>query len=120
MEEKKIENCVNKRRKELIRIFEIPETGVEIIDQILTPQEQEILLLLDKSGSYSNSELQNMLTQNDFTENAKEAESVVRELFRRGVLNRTADGEDFCTGTFYGRLDIFATDEVEAYDRLSR
>lgn len=120
MEEKKIENCVNKRREELIRIFEIPETGVEIIDQILTPQEQEILLLLDKSGSYSNSELQNMLIQNDFTENAKEAESVVRELFRRGVLNRTADGEEFCAGTFYGRLDIFATDEVEAYDRLSR
>ena len=76
MEEKKTENCVNKRREELIRIFEIPEIGVEIIDQILTPQEQEILLLLDKSGSYSNSELQNMLTQNDFTENAKEAESV--------------------------------------------
>ena len=54
MEEKKTENCVNKRRKELIRIFEIPETGVEIIDQILTPQEQEILLLLDKSGSIVN------------------------------------------------------------------
>ena len=63
MEEKKTENCVNKRRKELIRIFEIPETGVEIIDQILTPQEQEILLLLDKSGSYRNSELQNLLTK---------------------------------------------------------
>ena len=120
MEEKKTEECVNKKRADLIRIFEIPEAGVEIIDQILTQQEQEILLLLKPGESYSESRLKDVILQNAFADNARKADAIIRELFHRGVLNRTPDGKDFCTGTFYGRLDIFATDEAEAYDRLSR
>ena len=41
-------------------------------------------------------------------------------LFSRGILNKTADGERYCLGSFYGRLDIFATDDTEIYDSLPR
>lgn len=110
----------NNRREELIRIFEIPDAGVDIIDQILTLQEQKILLLLQPSKTYSRTELQNILTEHGIAANEAEADSLIQNMFHRGVLNRDLDGEAFCTGTFYGRLDIFATDEAKAYDQLSR
>ncbi|MDO4321718.1 MAG: 4Fe-4S binding protein [Lachnospiraceae bacterium] len=104
----------------LIARFEIPKEGYEIIGLILRPEEQEILLALTPGKCYGKEELCRIVTELGIRENAAEAEGFLEELFHRGVVNHGEDGISYVTGTFYGRLDIFATEETETYDSLSR
>lgn len=107
-------------RDSLIQCFGIPEAGYDIIDKILSQQEQQILLKLHPSQCYSCEQLCEIIMTAGLQETREDAEDFVDELFHRGVINRGEDGSSYRAGTFYGRLDIFATDEIELYDSLPR
>lgn len=104
----------------LITKFEIPKAGYEIIDLILKQEEQKILLQLNPGKCYDRGALCRIVTELGIRESIEDAEGFVEELFHRGIINHGEDGISYTTGTFYGRLDIFATEETEVYDALSR
>lgn len=104
----------------LIDCFEIPEAGYGVTDLMLREDEQRFLLQLAPQREYAREELCRIAVAGGLKENRAEAESFVDEMFHRGVLNRGEDGSSYRTGTFYGRLDIFATEETESYDSLPR
>lgn len=107
-------------RDALIAKFEIPEAGYEIIDLMLKPEEQKLLRQLNPEKCYGREEFCRIVTELGIRENAADAEGFLEDLFHRGVMNRGEDGISYRMGTFYGRLDIFATEETETYDALSR
>lgn len=107
-------------KQKLIEIFKIPEAGYEVIDCILNPKEQKFLLLMDSKKEYTHQELCEIALSERIFEQKMDAENFIDSMFHRGVISRGGDGISYCTATFYARLDIFATEEIEAYDALSR
>ncbi len=116
-------------KRDLIKVFGIPEAGYDVIDLILSPKEQQFLLLSDPDQTYSREQLCDLIMRSDLDkegtlsgirEGREMAEAFIDEMFHRGVLNRDDDGISYRTGSFYGRLDIFATEEIDTYDHLSR
>lgn len=104
----------------LVSCFEIPEAGYEVIDLMLKREEQSFLRQMEKQREYTGKDLCRMAVSGGLKESAAAAERLVDEMFHRGVLNRGDDGITYKMGTFYGRLDIFATEETEVYDSLPR
>lgn len=104
----------------LVTRFDIPEAGYDVTDLMLKEEEQRFLLQLEPQREYTREELCGIAVTGGLKENKAEAECFVDEMFHRGVLNRGEDGSSYRTGTFYGRLDIFATEETECYDSLPR
>lgn len=100
--------------------FEIPEAGDDVTDLMLKEEEQRFLLQLEPCREYMREELCKIAVAVGLKEKRAEAERFVDDMFHRGVLNRGEDGVSYRTGTFYGRLDIFATEETESYDSLPR
>lgn len=106
--------------EKLIRRFQVPVEGISILDEMLTPLEQEIICSYPPVECLKKDELLELLDR-IMPEGKKEsAETLAERLFSRGVLSRASDGESYCLGSFYGRLDIFATVETEKYDNLPR
>ncbi len=118
-------------RQVIIEKFQIPQEGYEIIDQILTTEEQQFIYGFPAGQILTTEELydwaagQNLKSEEacdpagDFDE-ADNVQRYLARLFHRGIINHTEDGQNWCLGTFYGRLDIFATEEIQSYDQLSR
>lgn len=107
-------------RDSLIQCFEIPEVGYDIIDHMLSRREQKFLVMLRPAQCYRLEQLCGLIVTAGLQKNPEEAKKFVDDMFHRGVLNRGEDGVSYKTGTFYGRLDIFATEETESYDSLPR
>ena len=101
----------------LIEKFQIPREGYDIIDRILTKKEQQLIFSFPAGQSLTPEELGGLVTE---LAQADDVETYIARLFHRGILNHTEDGKKWCLGTFYGRLDIFATEETQSYDELSR
>lgn len=107
-------------RKKLISVFEIPEEGIPVIDQMLRPEEQQLICGWPEKQICTDSQLKQLMVNMQIASDDDVAHDLIQNMFRRGVINRTQDGCHWCVGNFYGRLDIFAVDEKEVYDSLPR
>ena len=106
--------------KVIIEKFKIPKEGYEILDQILTGGEKLLIAEFPEERCVEPRKAAELLMKWKLAGDLKEAETLLKSFFHRGVLNKGDDGVSYCLGTFYGRLDIFATEETQSYDRLSR
>lgn len=105
------------KKEAVIRKFQVPEEGIPVLDMMLTSGEEELIACYPEKKILKTEELREILSGIFPGEPAEVSE---KRLFSRGVINRAKDGESYCLGSFYGRLDIFATAEVKRYDSLSR
>lgn len=87
---------------------------------MLNPLEQQLIVVYPSGKQLKKEELLELLEQIGTDQTKESLETLAERLFSRGILSKTPDGEHYCLGSFYGRLDIFATDETEIYDSLSR
>jgi len=105
--------------EKFIRRFEVPEQALGIIDHIVTPTEQLLIEALEQE-SFSASEAKEALdraTCNAYS--AEQVDALLRSAYRRGVLRIEDEGyARYRTATFYGRLDVFAVTEPDAYRAL--
>ncbi|MCU6763146.1 ferredoxin [uncultured Roseburia sp.] len=106
--------------KIIIEKFKIPEAGYEILDRILTDKDKQLIIRLPAEQCISPQKLAEFLIEWKLAKDHAEAEMLIRLYFHRGILNKGEDGVSYCLGSFYGRLDIFATEEIKAYDLLPR
>ena len=110
-------------KETIICKFQVPEVGIPVLDVMLTAAEQELIAAFPEGKELRKEELAD-LADGMFPDRSAEGEEssdiFLDTLFSRGILNKTADGERYCLGSFYGRLDIFATDDTEIYDSLPR
>lgn len=103
----------------IIERFKIPSEAADIVEQVLDPLECEMISRWQGGESFRAEELIKFLMDEQLVTDTGAAQSFVKRCFVRGVLNKTEGGR-YCFGTFYGRLDIFATSESEAYRALSQ
>lgn len=109
-------------KETLIRKFQVPEEGIPVLDVMLTPLEQRLILAYPEGKDLEKEEVEKQLDRIGCKEDPEQQhrEILVDRLFSRGILSKASDGKRYCLGSFYGRLDIFATDETENYDSLPR
>ncbi|MDC7288747.1 4Fe-4S binding protein [Blautia schinkii] len=103
--------------KKIIEKFQIPPEAEDIVEKVLEPLECELLSGWEGGDSFTLDELVDFLAAAQLLTDSETAESFVQRCFVRGVLDK-AEGGRYRFGTFYGRLDIFATSESEAYRML--
>ena len=104
--------------EKIIECFCVPREGRDILDVMLTKKEQEMLCCWPETEELTADELARLLCGGGVTADEGGALHFIEEAFKRGVLNKSDGG--YCRGSFYGRLDIFATDEAAEYRKLSR
>lgn len=104
--------------KKVIERFRIPEAGSDILEQMLNARECALLSGWKGKETFSEGELSEFLCDSKLAADSVEAKAFILQCFQRGVLDKTED-DQYCFGSFYGRLDIFATSEAEDYRRLS-
>lgn len=104
--------------EKIIECFCVPREGRDILDVMLTKKEQEMLCCWPETEELTADELARLLCGGGVAADEGGALHFIEEAFKRGVLNKSDGG--YCRGSFYGRLDIFATDEAAEYRKLSR
>lgn len=104
--------------EKIIDAFCVPREGRDILDVMLTKMEQEMLCSWPEAESLSEEALAGLLCDKGMTSDKADALNFIEKVFCRGVLNKSEDG--YCRGSFYGRLDIFATDEASEYRKLPK
>lgn len=97
--------------------FQVPAEGRDILEQILNNEECVLLSGWNGEDTFTEEELAAFLRGNGLAADEEAAERFITAAFCRGVINR-AEGGLYCFGSFYGRLDIFATSEAEVYRSL--
>lgn len=101
----------------IIERFHIPFEAADIVTEVLNSQECELISGWEGGDCFTKGELVDFVCAAQLITDPVAAEEFVDQCFVRGVLNKAEDGK-YCIGTFYGRLDIFATSEPEAYRAL--
>lgn len=101
-----------------IERFQIPEEGKDIIGAFLDERELKLLAGWNGPEEFGKEELADWLCSQELVPGQEEALEFIKRAFRRGVLNAGDASGRYCFGSFYGRLDIFATDEADQYGLL--
>jgi len=98
-----------------IEKFSVPDVALDIIDKIVTPIEQNVLEHLPPV--FQAEDVRKALSEITGQETtAYDAENFVKEAYRRGVFSIDDEAKKlYKSGSFYGRLDIFAISENETY-----
>lgn len=101
--------------------FKVPDAALPAIKQIVTAEEIQLIEALD-CESFSIENAQKSLEKATSTNWSNERViALLRSAYKRGVI--LLEDENFIsfrTGTFYGRLDIFALTETEKYLDMTR
>ena len=103
------------RTGSFIEKFSVPNVALGIIDKIVTPVEQSVVEYLP--SIFRIEDVLHALSEIACKEtSADEAEIFVKEAYRRGVFSIEDEAEKlYKSGSFYGRLDVFAVSENETY-----
>jgi ferredoxin len=103
------------RTGSFIEKFSVPEAALDVIDRIVTPIEQNALEHLPPV--FQTEDVRKALREITGMEtSAEDAENFVMEAYRRGVFSIEDEAKKlYKSGSFYGRLDVFAINENETY-----
>ncbi len=92
-------------KAKIMEIFKIPKIAEDVIDLILTEDEQNLLLTIGQKPFNA-----------DMIENR-----LLESAYKRGVINILDEEKElYIANSFYGRLDLFAMTEPECYLSLPR
>jgi len=99
--------------------FSVPEIARNIIDIIVAPKEQKVLEHLPPV--FQTEDVRAALGDVTSEEaSVGDAENFVKEAYRRGVFSIDDEAKKiYKSGSFYGRLDVFAISENETYKNFS-
>ncbi len=104
--------------KRFLTIFKVPGVARDIVDRIVSKEEIELLEAVG-SGSFTVRDASEALKKAGKEMSADKLNRLLRSAYRRGVIQLEDESfTKFRTGSFYGRLDVFATTENEAYRSL--
>lgn len=105
--------------KEFLKLFEVPEAARPIIDRIV---EGEEIALVEEFGNRSFSLDEAFVARGRWSRKARSLVQVdvfLRRAYKRAVLSLEAESfARYKASNFYGRLDVFAVTESEAYGEL--
>jgi len=98
-----------------IEKFSVPKAALGVINRIVTPIEQNVLERLPPV--FKAEDVRIALGEMTGKEtSADDAENFVKKAYRRGIFSIDDEKKKlYKSGSFYGRLDVFAIDENEAY-----
>ena len=98
-----------------IEKFSVPDAALDVIDRIVTPTEQSVLEHLPPV--FQAEDVRKALKGISGREiSSDDAENFIKKAYRRGVFSIDDGAEKlYKSGSFYGRLDVFAISENETY-----
>jgi NAD-dependent dihydropyrimidine dehydrogenase PreA subunit len=123
--------CENKEK--FIERFGAPDVAASDIDVIVTPLEQRVIAGIDigADGAFTSHDvalaLSCPLTDRDLSlmsleglppVSDAEVNGFISKAYKRGILSRAGEGDLYRLSNFYGRLDIFAITEQDAWRAL--
>lgn len=98
-----------------IEIFKVPFAALDVIEQIVNLEEIALIEAVG-SGSFTAADAARSLEREGWSFTKRQLTELLRSAYKRGIILLEDESfTKFNTGTFYGRLDIFAITETEKY-----
>jgi ferredoxin len=108
-------------KKNFTRPFRVPDAAAPYIDAIVSPFEQQVIadLACEAESAFTADDVARALSRQPGADGATDADDFIAGAYKRGIISIVEGPEPrYAIADFYGRLDIFAITERDAWRAL--